>query len=161
MRPDVAKNCITESNWKNSANTKSAVLANGTLVSNTQGLRGTAKIKNFYVNHEFYVMKNLRNIIILGMDILEKLGVEIFLRGQKLEKSYESINNISTIDIDEIGLQDLPQHQREDLQDFIHQEMRMFDSVKGATPLVKHEIKLIDETPLKQRYPEIQQCRRS
>ena len=49
-------------------------------------------------------------------------------------------------------LMELSEEQQEEIKKFITEEMKKFNDVKGSTPLVKHEIKLIDDTPLKQRY---------
>ena len=46
----------------------------------------------------------------------------------------------------------LKKHERAQAEKFIKGQLQRFDKIKGVTPLIKHEIKLEDPTPIKQRY---------
>ena len=38
------------------------------------------------------------------------------------------------------------------LKQFLEEELPLFEAVEGTTPLVTHEIRLLDPEPIKQRY---------
>ena len=51
-----------------------------------------------------------------------------------------------------IAMTNLKKHERAQAEKFITRQLQRCDKIEGVTPLIEHEIKLDDPTPIKQPY---------
>lgn len=100
-------------------------------------------------------MPGLITDLILGMDVLashnftvELQRASVFLDGDLVTATgtqQPPANNNNTCLI-------LTGNEQKRLQEFLNQELPLFESVRGTTPLIEHKIHLLKTEPIKQRY---------
>ena len=124
-----------------------------TLTDNTEtriesSITGTCTIDERPNTCTLLIMEQMGHEIILGMDILERLGLQLTQSGQPRHPSV-AIDNGSVCTV---GINELTTQERKSVDDFVAEEKRLFDTVSGPTHLTSYRMKLRDSTPLKQRY---------
>ena len=138
--------------WRVEESCEIAILADGSEVSLGRKLLGTITAANREIETEFLELLNLNPGILLGMDALSKLGLQMFINGINITpKGSSKKNHARAIEVP-IAMTNLEKHERAQAEKFITKQLRRFDEIKGVTPLIEHEIKLEDPTPIKQRY---------
>ena len=126
-------------------------MADGTPTNLRISLEGQLTVLGRDIEHSLLVMDKLTHDIQLGMDTLKKLEIQIILAGKELrQKGTQNQSEVNTVD--KIGLSKLSEEENLRLEDYLSSVKKEFTKVKGVIPLATHEIKLIDDTPIKQRY---------
>ena len=138
--------------WRVEDSRETAILADGSEVSLGRKLSGTITAANRKIETEFLELPNLSAGILLGMDALSKLGLQMFMNGMKITPKGSSKKNHAFVIQGPIAMTNLKKHERAQAEKFITRQLQRFDKIKGVTPLIEHEIKLEDPTPIKQRY---------
>ena len=137
--------------WSQRKENKIAAMADGTPANLRISLKGQLAVLGREIEHSFLVMDKLTHDILLGMDTLNKLEIRIILAGKELrQKGTRNQSEVNTVD--KIGLSKLTEEENRRLENYLSSVKKEFMKVKGVTPLATHEIKLIDDTPIKQRY---------
>ena len=89
--------------------------------------------------------------MLLGMDILQKMDMRIYLNGKLLSPSSTTHPSNTCAVSPAIGLQDLTSNQKRKLNEIIDREKKRFESVTGVASITQHEIRLKNKIPIKQR----------
>lgn len=92
------------------------------------------------------VVPSLSHSLILGADFWRKIGIVPNLRS----KEWNFLPDVSSIE--DTAQTELTEDQRAQLNDMLKTVFNKDPSEIGLTSLVEHSIKLIDDTPIKQRY---------
>jgi len=95
-------------------------------------------------------MTNLSHNMLLDMDALQRLGFKLRLNDRPLE-NYGSTPTVGICTV-EGGLAHLTTDEHQVLKQFLKRELNKFDYIQGVTPLIQHQIRLEDTTPIKQKY---------
>lgn len=106
--------------------------------------------------HTFLCMECLMGDAIIGMDFLRKFPsvareLADALQPRKEEQTDQTGGHNCTIEAVE-NKDDLSKDQTKKLEEFLAEELPVFETIRRPTKLVKHQIRLKDPTPLKQRY---------
>lgn len=90
------------------------------------------------------VLDTLAYDMILGVNILEEMGLEITIKGRSI------FPQAITVPSSTIGLSSLIDLEREAFDKLVSKEKILSENIQGPTHLVKYEIRLLDSNPIKQ-----------
>ena len=138
--------------WRMEDSHETAILADGSEVSLGRKLSGMISAANRKIEAEFLKLPNLSPGILLGMDALSKLGLQMFIKGINITPKGGGKKNHACAIEGPVAMTNLRNNERAQVERFIEGQLQRFDKIKGVTPLIKHEIKLEEPTPIKQRY---------
>ena len=125
-----------------------ATLADSTQTRIKSSVTGTCMIEGKPTNCTFLAIEQMGHEIILGMDILEALGLQLSLNGLTTNPTLSvGDQNVCTV-----GISELTKGKKKSVDEFIAEEKKLFDTITGPTHLTSYRVKLKDSTPLKQRY---------
>jgi len=105
----------------------------------------------------FNGLEQLIEDVVFGMDILATQHFRLDLRTQQVwlgseELLYRKENKkVALCSIQTAPLVMTDQEQNR-LEQFLEEELPLFNAIEGTTPLITHEIRLLDSEPIKQRY---------
>lgn len=135
---------------------RGATLANGTNESISEAYKIKFQIGNQVLNEVFHTLESLVPEVVIGMDILRKHRFNIDLQTPQVRLNGQVVteNDFTTLCTvsDNLDIPDLSRAEEVKLQSFLEQELPGFENIRGTTPLVEHEIRLITKDPIKQRY---------
>ena len=138
--------------WRVEDSGETAILADGSEVSLGKKLSGTITAANWKIEAELLVLPNLSPGILLGMDVLSRLGLAMFINGINITPKGGGKKNHACAIEGPVAMTNLKKNERDQAERFIKRQLQRFDKIKGVNPLIEHEIKLEDPTPIKQRY---------
>ena len=141
-----------QSRMANSRGGMVASLADGSETSIGHCVTGRVEIQGDEIKQKFLVMDMLGHHMLLGMDILKRLDLQMYLNGKLLSAKLDSNQPDICALSPPIGLQELTPAEKQKLTELIDRQKQRFELVEGVSELTKHEIRLKDSTPLKQRY---------
>ena len=104
------------------------------------------------IEAEVSVLAKLSHEILLGIDLLSLLGLEIRINRQRVFPPLRNYQGATCTVQGPIPMSHLRPEEQKIAKRFLASQLKRLTTVKGVTPLAKHEIRLIDPTPLKQRY---------
>ena len=138
--------------WQTTGEKWFASLTDGSETSIGHYVTGRVEIHGDEIEQKFLVMGTLGHHMLLGMDILKRLNLQIYLNEKLLNAKLDS-NQPDICDVSPpIGLQELTRAKKQKLTELIGRQKQRFELVEGVTELTKHEIRLKDSTLLKQSY---------
>nr|XP_034194962.1 uncharacterized protein LOC117611144 [Osmia lignaria] len=145
-----------QAGWEIEDHQLSSSLANGQEMKIYASYRGQGLFNGMRRKHRFYVMPNLAYPMLIGMDLLRRLGLQVWLGEQRVDRK-DAQNQPTSLPVPctikaPIGLAELTPDDQEQLDQFLRREKRAFEGIQGPTPLIEHEIRLEETTPIKQRY---------
>lgn len=149
---DRAARACEQQGWRQLGNERIAILADGSESALGVQLSGRCQAMNRSIWAKFLVMPNLRQEVLLGVDILIKMGLKMYLDGVDITPVTSRPQTSVCSTEGPVTMNHLQPRQQDLAKQFLEQHMARFAEIKGPTPLVKHEIRLEDPTPLKQRY---------
>jgi transposase InsO family protein len=138
---------------------QSARMANGQVDTITEAYWISLKIGTRTIQGKFHHLPHLPSDLVLGIDVLRQYPFSIDLKGGSA-----SLQSPAAVDV----VQPTPTHpasqvsnspplilspdEDQRLRQFLSEELPLFDTVRGLTPLAQHEIRLLHPEPVKQRY---------
>ena len=115
-------------------------------------LTGDITAAGLTIAAEFLELPTLNPAVLLGMDVLSKLGLQMLLNGTDITPGRNK-NKRDTFAISgPIPMTDLEKEKQTQAERFLEKHLGRFNKVRGTTPLIEHQIVLEDPTPVKQRY---------
>ena len=138
--------------WRVEDSDETAILAEGSEVSLGKKFSGTITAANRKIETEFLELPHLSPGILLGMDALSKLGLQMFINGINITPKGGGKTNHACAIEGPVAMTNLKKHELAQAEKFIKGQLQRFDKIKGVTPLIEHEIKLEDPTPIEKRY---------
>lgn len=126
-------------------------LANGSQYKVDTSFEMKIRVGRTKVKHKFLVLPGLSHSMLIGMDLLKKLKFSLLVNNQDIQLVKDSFR-IEVCEVGSPGLKSLDPDQEKTLDLLLEKEKARFKEIKGCTPLIKHEIRLEDQTPIKQRY---------
>lgn len=106
-------------------------------------LRLTIFIDDKPYQHQFLVLPQLETPVIIGVDLWGRTRLNLTPPRLTTKDRREGISGSISQDADD---------DKHALKEFLTTELAKFDNIKGPTHLAKHEIKLTNTQPIKQRY---------
>ncbi|XP_076299573.1 uncharacterized protein LOC143218325 [Lasioglossum baleicum] len=123
-------------------------LADGTSMQPAGRIRLSFTALGTENQQDFTILPNMGPPVLLGIQAIAALRMNL--------KPPYNIATWPTACLSEpcqqMGLRVPDEGARRQFDDFLQAEMKLFEAVPGRTNLIEHRIKLLDETPLKQRY---------
>ena len=105
-----------------------------------------ATIHDQKVEHTYAVLPGLSHAALLGVDVLEKLGLQIQVG------TYQWTRHAETAAVDVPGIRRCTPAQEAALQQLLDEELPPLRKSRGTTSLAEHRIRLKTTEPIKQRY---------
>ena len=145
IRPDVATACKRRGCTLAPA-TFTASVADGAEVPLQGEMTLPATIHDQKVEHTYAVLPGLSHAALLGVDVLEKLGLQIQVGTYRWTRHAE----IAAVDVPSIRR--CTPAQEAALQQLLDEELPPLRKSRGTTSLAEHRIRLKTTEPIKQRY---------
>ena len=130
VNPEMARQGI-DIGWQEANEEWAAGLADDSETQITTCVTGRVEVDNNEITHKFLVMYTLGHPILLGMDILQKLNIKLYINGKLLNPRRLPAN------MPPIGLQELTIEQKQKLYKLIDYEKKRFETVAGVTSITK------------------------
>lgn len=134
-----------------------ARLADGRFSETPTAYRIKLRMLGTDITELIYHLPNLSSELILGMDILRGNNVKLELGSNIVRIDHPDHEpQLASVDNGSAGEmradEELSADERKRLDEFLQRELKVLEDIQGTTPLIQHEIKLIDHQPIKQRY---------
>jgi hypothetical protein len=138
---------------------QSARMANGQVDTITEAYWISLRIGTTTIQGKFHHLPHLPSDLVLGIDLLRRYPFSI-----DLKEGSASLRPPTTADevqptqaqpafqVSDSPPLTLSPDEEQRLRQFLAEELPLFDSVRGLTPLARHEIRLLHPEPVKQRY---------
>ncbi|KAG7301949.1 hypothetical protein JYU34_013391 [Plutella xylostella] len=141
---------------------KKVILADGSIIEINKALTLDIEIDGISIKHQVNMLPNTKRIII-GMDILKRLGMDI--KWNKIEENKDikpELAETNEMKSTVIPSEDsLDQAQKKELEQVLDEEFKKCENSPIGNKWVEHKIKLKHKEPVKQRYfprnPKIQE----
>ena len=115
-------------------------------------LTGDITAAGLTITAVFLELPTLNPAVLLGMDILSKLGLQILLNGTDITPGRNKGRGATFAISWPIQMTDLEKEKQTQAGRFLEKHLGRFNQVRGKTPLIEHQIVLEDPTSVKQRY---------
>ena len=117
----------------------------------TETVEGQISLLDNKIYQKFLVLETLGQEMLLGMDALKRMNLDIRIFGKSLTKKSAPHQTKAYAIETPVGLAKLNKEQEKELQELIEEQKVRFEKIKGITPLIKHDIELLNDRPIKQK----------
>ncbi|KAH0815056.1 hypothetical protein GEV33_007735 [Tenebrio molitor] len=138
---------------------QSARMANGQVDTITEAYWISLQIGTTTIRGKFHHLPHLPSDLVLGIDLQRRYPFSIDLKeGSASLRSPTAADEVQptqpqpAFQVSDSPPLTLSPDEEQRLRQFLAEELPLFDSVRGLTPLARHEIRLLDPEPVKQRY---------
>jgi transposase InsO family protein len=138
---------------------QSARMANGQVDTITEAYWISLQIGTTSIRGKFHHLPHLPSDLVLGIDLLRRYPFSIDLKeGSASLRPPTAADEVQptqpqpAFQVSDSPPLTLSPEEEQRLQQFLAEELPLFDSVRGLTPLARHEIRLLHPEPVKQRY---------
>lgn len=120
-------------------------LADGTTSETPGTLTLPIRLGKITAHHNFGILPGMEDGILIGIDLMAKLKIAIPIPPLFAFSPQQKCSTAR-------GLTDGSKEEQGLLQEFLTDELTKFENIQGPTDHVQHHIRLIEATPIKQRY---------
>jgi transposase InsO family protein len=138
---------------------QSARMANGQVDTITEAYWISLRIGTTTIQGKFHHLPHLPSDLVLGIDLLRRYPFSIDLKeGSASLRPPTAADEVQptqpqpACQVSDSPPLTLSPDEEQRLRQFLTEELPLFDSVRGLTPLARHEIRLLHPEPVKQRY---------